>query len=1328
MSYINLHNHTEFSNLGGFPDCMNKVEDLIDNAIKLGYGGIALTDHECISSYIRAEQYMDKKIKDNPELSSFKLIRGNEIYLSRSDMSQSSYKSGDKFYHFILLALDKEGYDQIRQLSNRAWNRGFFKAVQRRWNIIEDLQDIIGSNPGHVIGTTACLGGITGTYFINGAAAEDIESFIVLFEDIFGKDNFFIEMAPALKGTDQEKYNNFLIDNFKDKHNFLISTDSHYLSKDEFDIFKVFLNSKSTKDREVEEFYTTAYMWSWKEILENFKDYDLDFINKCKINSETIGERCIDFRLNNPLTIPKVPMIDRKPNLLFNTYDYINKYVNSPHLEDRFLIYKVFENYDELIDHDKLTDVQVYERINQELEELWEISETLGQRLSSYLTTMAKMIDIIWEDADSIVGVSRGSAGAWVVNYLLGITQMNPLLYPIPIYHWRFIHKTRPDMPDIDFDTPGEDKDEVIQALRNYFESIGGSVTQVAAYKTEASRSALRTAARGIGIEDEVALYATSLLAAKRGIFPSLEQAYSGDEEVEQVKEFKILMDSYPKWKEAAWKIEGLITGLSAHAAGIMVRNDKIEDKYAIMKTTKGITVTSNDLHESEYAGLIKFDALSTDCLGKIRTCMNYLLQDGLMEWQGSLRATYKKYLWPSNLKYTDEFWNNINNNDINSLFQLNTQVGRQGLLRVRPNRIEQAGIINTLIRLQPQNKNDPMPIEVYKEYKNNINLWYDEMRRYNLTDEEVKILEKHLLKLSGVADSQESVMQLSMDPHIAGFDMVQANKLRKGIAKKSKVAQAEAKQMFYNSGAAVGASKNLLDYVWDVQIGRQLGYSFSLPHVAGYTYIAMQEAALYTYYPHIYWNAAVLSSDAGSDSEEDFQDLIKKGWMKQSLSKRTEEEQLRAEFMEEFEDEIDPDDLEEVFQEYLEEYKKKEDKKSQTARRGVIAYAISNLQGQMNIDPPDINTSGYGFRPDSQHNSIVCGLKIVAKCGDALINEIISNRPYTSLKDFISKVKISKDRVCYLIKAGAFRNIESDDMLTLLRNYVLSVSDQKKRLTLQNMMMLIKYGLLPKELDNEIKLFNWVKYVRKTKYDSSYYCLDNRAYIYYVNNFVADNSLTVGDKRIVKKTEVDSYYNKVMDKVRNYIAANHDTLLSTLNSILFSEEWNKYGVDSIAEGECNSMRIYIHDNPFNHVVTQLPISTLDEVRKAEIVGSFKIKGKIIPKMRIHYILGTIIDKDKLHGMVTVLTPQGAIEIKMSKDQFAFYNQAIVSIENGEKVIKQPSFFDIGTKVLATGALQGDLFKLKKYKDSLTDELLMKVTITPENRVMVEPKIGGRDE
>lgn len=831
MNYINTHLHTHMSNMScGFPDVMIKTEDLIDRAIELGYGGVAITDHECLSAAIPAEQYLDKLIEGNEELSSFKLIRGNEIYLARDDMSPTTYKSGDHFYHHILLALDKTGYDQLRELSNRAWHRSFFRAIQRRWNTIDDLREIIGGNPGHVVGTTACLGGITGTYWKNETSAEDVESFINMFEDIFGQGNFFIEMAPALKDGDQIKYNKFLYDNFKNRHNFLIATDAHYLSKEDFDIFKVFLNSKSSKDREVEEFYSTAYMWSWEDIKNNFigQGFDEDFIELCRRNSTIIGERVIDFRLKAPLVVPKVPMEDKKPNINYpiDNYEYINKFINSKYLEDRYLIYKIFENYEDLIDHNQLSDKQVYDRIEEELTELWLISESLNERVSNYLITMSKIIDIIWEDADTLVGVSRGSAGAWITNYLLGITQMNPLLYPVPIRSYRFLHRSRPDFPDIDFDTPGEDKEEVIQAIRNYFESIGGSVTQVAAYKTEASRSALRTAARGLNIDDEVALYATSLLAAKRGIFPTLEQAYSGDAEVEQVKEFKNLMDSYPKWKAAAWKIEGLITGLSAHAAGIMVRNDKIEDNYSIMKTTRGITVTSNDLHESEYAGLVKFDALSVDALGKIRICMNYLLQDGLMEWQGSLKKTYKKYLWPSTLKYSAEFWNNIMSNNINSLFQLNTQVGRQGLLRVKPDAIEQIGIINTLIRLQPQNKNDPMPVEVYREYKEDINKWYQEMNDYHLTKEEIAILEKHLLKLSGVADSQESVMELSMDPHIANFDMKEANKLRKGIAKKSKTAQEEVKQLFYNKGLAAKTNKNLLDYVWNVQIGRQLGWN----------------------------------------------------------------------------------------------------------------------------------------------------------------------------------------------------------------------------------------------------------------------------------------------------------------------------------------------------------------------------------------------------------------------------------------------------------------------------------------------------------------------
>ena len=53
------------------------------------------------------------------------------------------------------------------------------------------------------------------------------------------------------------------------------------------------------------------------------------------------------------------------------------------------------------------------------------------------------MMDVIWEE--SFVGVGRGSAVCWVINYLLGITDINPLKQPIEMQHWRFASKERPD-------------------------------------------------------------------------------------------------------------------------------------------------------------------------------------------------------------------------------------------------------------------------------------------------------------------------------------------------------------------------------------------------------------------------------------------------------------------------------------------------------------------------------------------------------------------------------------------------------------------------------------------------------------------------------------------------------------------------------------------------------------------------------------------------------------------------------------------------------------------------------------------------------------------
>ena len=74
-------------------------------------------------------------------------------------------------------------------------------------------------------------------------------------------------------------------------------------------------------------------------------------------------------------------------------------------------------------------------------------------------------------------------------------------------------------------------------------------------------------------------------------------------------------------------------------------------------------------------------------------------------------------------------------------------------------------------------------PLDIFVRHKKHINEWYLEMNNAGLNEEEQMLMEKYLANVYGVAGSQEIVMQLSMDPHISGFSVPEANKLRKGIA-----------------------------------------------------------------------------------------------------------------------------------------------------------------------------------------------------------------------------------------------------------------------------------------------------------------------------------------------------------------------------------------------------------------------------------------------------------------------------------------------------------------------------------------------------------------
>lgn len=1285
-SYTSTHNHTEFSNLK-LIDSINRVEELIQYAYDLGLNGVAITDHDCISGHVRAWNYYNKMSDEQRQ--NFKLILGNEIYLCRDDLTAANHQKGEKFYHLILLAKDDEGYSQIRQLSSRAWGRAYMKNIMRTPTFSNDLFDIIGNNPGHVISTTACLGGYCGTKFDEGDYAA-IERHLGMMQDLFGIGNFYIELQPSWH-EDQIKYNKYMIATYWNKYPFILATDSHYLNETDREIHKVFLNSKSSGDRETDKFYASAYMMGYDEVREYFISdkgtcaTEEQFEIMCE-NTNRIGAEVGTYNLKHTSIIPHIDYeeesIDSWYSNLINKYgaetEYIQKMIDKGDKADIYMLNRLVEPWS--IKIDLSNELKYVVELNYECEQLYKISEELQQSMSNYFITMAKMIDIMWNEADSIVGPARGSAGSSIINYLLGITQIDPLDQPIELPFWRFIHAERPGLPDIDIDTEASKRLAVFNKVQQYFNSLGGDLIHVCTFGTEKSKGAINTAVKGLELDDDLAAYLTAMVPNARGFDWTLKQCYYGDDEHQAIANFRDEMNKNPLLWKVASRIEGLITSLGCHASGVLALNDDVWKTNSVMKTSKGVLVTAFDLEDTEQLGGVKYDYLTVQALDKIRVCMNWLLENEYMEWQGSLRATYDKYLAPKVINKTDKgMWESLYRKEIPSCFQFDTVSGGQAVQLIRPQNLLELLTGNSVLRLMAEEGKE-QPLNIYASYKRNIDLWYEEMRLAGLTDDEQHLLEKYLLPVYGVAASQELMMRLSMDPHIAGFSIGEANILRKAVAKKKRELLDKGKELFYTKGQELGTSINLLNYVWDVQIMRQAGYSFSDIHTTAYSYIAIQEMNLSYFYPSIYWKTACLSVDAGAVNVEDFYNLVNTGILQLA----------------------DEDDMREQTK----------------VKYGQIAYSIIKFRQYGNVELPNISSSRFGFTPNEERNSIMYGLRGIARIGEQIIRDIIINQPYSSVQDFVKKMTtsdgkklISKDKVVNLIKAGAFDTVENKPREQILKEYVMSVADQKQKLNLMNFQMLIRMKMVPDELAFTVKVYNFTKYIRTMRFVGNY-ILDENGLGFYSENYDMSKVKYLEKEgsivAVIGEKYWDNIYNIEMDKARSWIKKNHDELLMQLNKRLFDEEYEKYGRGDINQWELDALSFYYSGHPLQNLSLPLEITPISELVENEFDGFWMIKGKRVPKYKLRSIIGTVVDKDKQNGFVTIQTPDNnIIEIKVYKQQFARFTHIISNVDDdGNKDILEDSFFEKGTHLLVTGILRGNVFVPKVYKDTGFEAIL----------------------
>jgi DNA polymerase-3 subunit alpha len=1280
---------------------------------------------------MEVNQYAQEIKEQHPN---FKIALGNEIYLCEKR------ENGQKYYHFLLMAKNKTGHKALRELSSRAWMNSYFdRGMERVVTLYEDLAEIVNKYPNSLIATTACLGGELSTQILNMINAEKmndfdgesiahnrIVDFILFCRSLFG-DDFYIEVAPG-KSKDQIAVNKRLLSiaecfNIK----MVIGSDAHYLKKEDRFVHKAYLNSKGG-EREVDDFYEYAYLQSNEEVINNlsesFKNEESIIIEQMFNNSMEIYEKIENYDLRHSQQIPKVEVKDYPKSSWWgvnNPYaDEMSKYPILKSMftsDDKVERYWVNECWNTL--NDKIGNWADNDKYVQRLEEEADIKRTIGQKLDtnmfSYPVTLQHYVNLFW-DCGSIVGAGRGSSCSGLNHYLLGITQLDPLEWDLPF--WRYLNKERMELGDIDLDLCPSKRPLIIKKIKeergqNFNPDIDDlsrknlGCTLIATFGTEGTRSTILTACRGYrseefpdGIDVDTAQYMSSLIPSERGFLWPLSDVINGnlDKDRKPIKPFINEVNQYPGLLDIMTAIEGLINKRSSHASGVILFDEDPYEFGCFMKTPKGEIITQYDLHMCEAAGMTKYDFLVTEVQDKLAETIKLLQNYGEIDNSLSLREVYNKYFHPSVLPIENQnIWKVLQENSVLNIFQFDSDVGGQAAKKIKPTNILEMADANGLMRLMTAEKGQETPMEKYVRFKNNINLWYQEMDKAGLTKEEQETLKPYFLKSHGVPPSQEQLMMMLMDKNICDFTLAEANNARKIVGKKqmSKIPELKEKVLTQAKSSQLGK------YVWECGIGPQMGYSFSIIHALAYSFIGFQTMYIATRWNPIYWNTACLIVNSGSlEDNEDVEYEI-----------------------EESEDE---------------ETVKKKEKGTDYAK---VAKALGDIISKgIKISLIDINKSNYSFEPDINNNQILFGMKALSGVGTPIIEQIIEGRPYVSFSDFMNRCPLNKSAMISLIKAGSFDNLELEwarelniePRLLIMVYYLSKVSEPKKKLTLQNFNGLIQRNLIPNELDFQKRIFIFNKYLKDNKKVGQYYVFDEACEKFYSQYYDMDTLSIINGYTCILQKDWDKIYKKEMDAARDWLKNNQESTLKEFNALLFKEYWDKYAIGSISTWEMESLCFYYHEHELAHVnLTKYGINNFFNMPEQPAVDYFfKRNGREIPIYKTYKIIGTVIGKNDNKSSVSLLTTSGVVNVKFTKEYFAMYNRQISEKQkDGTKKVIEKGWFTRGTKIMVTGFRQDDTFICKRYK-STSGHQLYKIlnTFNNGNIELIHERTGVESE
>ena len=808
-SFVHLHLHTEFSMLDGAA----RVDEVVRRAAEDGQSAIAITDH--------GNMYGVLDFYKAARAVGIKPVIGIEAYMAgesrserpvrrgRLDDTGGEGEGGDKsYYHLTLLAEDARGYKNLMKLSSEAYLTGYWYKPRADWELLERYH--VG-----VIATSGCLGGVVAQALLKGDY-EQATANAARLQDIFGRDNFFIELQDH--GIEQQKKTNpQLVEIARHIGAPLVATnDSHYTAREDHLAHDALLCVQTASNMDDPKRFrfegSEHYLKSAAEMRALFSE-----LPEACDNTLWVAERAdVTIELGKP-KLPAFPL----PESFSGSDEYL-----------RHLTYEgARERYGSPVPG------QVAERLD------YELGVIASMGYSDYFLIVWDLIRHAREN-NIRVGPGRGSSAGSCVAYCLRIVGIDPIRYDL-IFE-RFLNPGRKQMPDIDMDFDERYRGEMI---RYASERWGWDhVAQIVTFSTIKARAAVRDAARVLGypygLGDRVAKLMPPLVMGRDtplwACFKEDPKHSDGYRVASELRELYASDTDVKRVVDVAMGLEGLRRQDGIHAAAVVISSDPLTEHMPIQRKPEpggrpedAPIVSQYEMHGVEELGLLKMDFLGLRNLSVIERTLD------MVEANTGSRPDLDSVPFDDPATYEM-----LQRGDSVGVFQMEGANMRALLRSAAPTSLPDLAALNALYRPGPMAANMHNDFADRKNGRKPVTSLHPEMAEV-------------LSDTYGLMIYQESMMRVAQ--RFAGYSLAEAETLRKAAAKKVRDIMAKEREKFVAGCEKTGYGAQLGNAIFDL-IEPFADYAFPKAHAFGYAYVIYWTAWLKANHP-VEYMASLLTS-----------------------------------------------------------------------------------------------------------------------------------------------------------------------------------------------------------------------------------------------------------------------------------------------------------------------------------------------------------------------------------------------------------------------------------------------------------------------------------